>query len=299
MRRLILSTALVALAGCTGPDFSDEYRPIVDYQASLHRGVNYEADLDVCDVPQEHGAARVAPQDDPEMMTFWTALMWVIVASVSALLLSLFHVLLAELRKREAALHELTRTDALTGLYNRRHFMQQMTHEHARATRYGRPLSCVMVDLDHFKRINDEHGHAVGDEVLRETALRLRRALRETDVLARLGGEEFGALLPDTDLEGAQRVAERCRELLGATPVQVEHRPSVRVTASFGVAVLDAVRAPGPEDLLRAADMALYASKSRGRIASGMPTRSSTAAVTRLSWSARAASRSFLNCPEP
>ena len=140
-----------------------------------------------------------------------------------------------------------------------------MTHEHARATRYGRPLSCVMVDLDHFKRINDEHGHAVGDEVLRETALRLRRALRETDVLARLGGEEFGALLPDTDLEGAQRVAERCRELLGATPVQVEHRPSVRVTASFGVAVLDAVRAPGPEDLLRAADMALYASKSRGR----------------------------------
>jgi diguanylate cyclase (GGDEF)-like protein len=179
--------------------------------------------------------------------------------------MSLFHFLLNELRRREAALHQLTRTDALTGLYNRRHFMEQMDNEHARATRYGRPLSCMMVDLDHFKRINDEHGHAVGDVVLHETAQRLRLALRETDVLARLGGEEFGALLPDTDLDGARRVAERCRELLGGTPVLVEQRPSVRVTASFGVAVLDAVKAPGPEDLLRAADLALYASKGRGR----------------------------------
>ena len=207
----------------------------------------------------------VSPQSNPEVMTFWTIFMWVIVTSVSALLLSLFYFLVAELREREAALHELTRTDGLTGLYNRRHFMQQMSHEHARATRYDRPLSCMMVDLDHFKRINDEYGHAVGDEVLRETALRLQRALRETDVLARLGGEEFGALMPDTDLDGARRVAERCRELLGATPIQLEQRPSVRVTASFGVAVLDPVHAPGPEDLLRAADVALYASKGRGR----------------------------------
>ncbi|MCA9534308.1 MAG: GGDEF domain-containing protein [Myxococcales bacterium] len=219
----------------------------------------------VLDIVPYSPLLRVAPQDDERVMHFWSGLMWFIVVSVSALLFTLFHVLLDELRKREAALHQLTRTDALTSLYNRRHFMQQLGNEHARATRYSRPLSCMMVDLDHFKRINDEHGHAVGDIVLRETAARLRQALRETDVLARLGGEEFGALLPDTDLDGARRVAERCRELLGGAPIQVEGRPSVRVTASFGVAQLDAVAAPGPEDLLRAADMALYASKGRGR----------------------------------
>ena len=206
-----------------------------------------------------------SPHDDPNVTHFWSGLMWFIVASVSALLLTLFHLLLKDLRAREAALSAMTRTDALTGLFNRRHFMEQLTREHGRSARYGRPLSCIMIDLDHFKRINDEHGHAVGDIVLRETSKRLGLALRATDMIARLGGEEFGALLPDTDIEGAQHVAERCRELVGATPVAMEGRAPVTVTASFGVAVLDTAQMPGPEDLLRAADTALYSSKGRGR----------------------------------
>lgn len=207
----------------------------------------------------------VSPHDDPRVTHFWSGFMWFIVASVSTLLTTLFHLLLQDLRAREAALSAMTRTDPLTGLFNRRHFMEQLAREHDRYARYRRPLSCMMVDLDYFKRINDEHGHAVGDIVLKETTQRLRQALRTTDMVARLGGEEFGALLPDTDLEGAQRVAERCRELVGATPVAIEGRASVSVTASFGVAVLDTERMPAPEDLLRAADAALYSSKGRGR----------------------------------
>ena len=208
---------------------------------------------------------RGSPHDDPRVTHFWSGFMWFIVASVSALLTTLFHVLLEDLRAREAALSAMTRTDALTGLFNRRHFMEQLAREHGRYARYRRPLSCMMVDLDYFKRINDEHGHAVGDIVLKETSKRLGLALRTTDMIARLGGEEFGALLPDTDIEGAQRVAERCRELVGATPVDIAGRPSVPVTASFGVAMLDTHTMPQPEDLLRAADAALYSSKGRGR----------------------------------
>ena len=207
----------------------------------------------------------VSPHDDPRFTHFWSGFMWCIVASVSTLLLTLFHVLLQDLRAREAALSAMTRTDALTGLFNRRHFMEQLAREHSRYARYRRPLSCMMVDLDYFKRINDEHGHAVGDIVLKETTRRLQLALRATDMVARLGGEEFGALLPDTALEGAQRVAERCRELVGAPPVDIVGRASVAVTASFGVAVLDIGLMPAPEDLLRAADTALYSSKGRGR----------------------------------
>jgi diguanylate cyclase (GGDEF)-like protein len=206
-----------------------------------------------------------SPHDDPNVTLFWSGLMWFIVASVSVLLMTLFHLLVQDLRAREAALSAMTRTDALTGLYNRRHFMEHLTREHGRSARYGRPLSCLMIDLDHFKRINDEHGHAVGDIVLKETSRRLSLALRATDMIARLGGEEFGALLPDTDIDGAQNVAERCRELVGATPVVIDGRPHVSVTASFGVAVFDTTSMPGPEDLLRAADTALYSSKGRGR----------------------------------
>ena len=206
-----------------------------------------------------------SPHDNPEFAHFWTGLMWFLTGSVSALMLGLFHVLLRELRERESRLHSLTRTDALTELANRRHFIEVLTKEHARASRHGYPLSCVMIDLDHFKAINDQYGHATGDEVLRQTAERLSSALRETDLVARYGGEEFVALLPDTHQEGAEMVAERCRELLAGSPMEMTDGQTISVTASFGVAVLTTKKTPGVDELLRAADDALYEAKGSGR----------------------------------
>lgn len=154
-------------------------------------------------------------------------------------------------------------TDSLTGIANRRRFMQQGKIEIERACQSVYPLSAVMLDLDNFKRVNDSHGHAVGDQVLREIAQSCRQRLRESDVFGRVGGEEFIALLPDSDLEQAKRVAER---LHGAIAEYVLEIPSgcIHVSASFGVAEM----VQGCNDLdklLLDVDHALYASKLDGK----------------------------------
>ncbi len=156
-------------------------------------------------------------------------------------------------------------TDALTQLPNRRHFLELTDREWARARRSGCALSLLMVDLDHFKSINDRWGHGVGDQVLRAFADCMRPQLRDSDVLGRLGGEEFAVLLPETALAQARDVAERLRQALAEVTVEVEAgAPPIRVTASFGLVVGDADI--GTVDALFAhADQAMYAAKRAGR----------------------------------
>jgi diguanylate cyclase (GGDEF)-like protein len=159
--------------------------------------------------------------------------------------------------------HQLSITDMLTGLYNRRHFFDLAEAELARGCRYGHQAAAIMVDVDHFKEVNDTHGHVVGDAVLAQVAGRLKGQLRVMDILARYGGEEFVVLLPETNLEGAMAMAERLRAHVASTPVAVSDL-LITVSISLGVAVSDAC-AWGLDTWLRHADDALYAAKARGR----------------------------------
>lgn len=168
----------------------------------------------------------------------------------------------AELERLYAQAQRIAITDLLTDIYNRRGFFELGEREFQRTLRYRRPLSVIMYDLDHFKAVNDTYGHAVGDLVLKETAQRCRGALRKVDIIGRYGGEEFVAMLPDTDLDSACRVAERMRRLFNE-PIRSDELELV-VTASLGVAEVlpgDAVL----DDVLRAADLALYQAKESGR----------------------------------
>jgi len=152
-------------------------------------------------------------------------------------------------------------TDELTDLANRRRFMEVLDQEIARAARFGSPLSLVLFDLDRFKRINDHCGHLVGDEVLCQASDVIRRRVRETDLAARIGGEEFAVVLPGADLEGAMALAEHLRRDIEAKVyVKGADWPA---TASFGVAALHAGEAA--DTLIGAADRALYRAKAAGR----------------------------------
>jgi two-component system, cell cycle response regulator len=167
-----------------------------------------------------------------------------------------------ELRRRNLELDQMSRTDALTGLHNRRHLEERLGEFVSLARRHGEDLAAAMIDLDHFKRINDNGGHPAGDAVLRVTAERLRGILRAEDVLGRWGGEEFLALLPRTDAAGAQLAAERMRQAVAGQPIPLPEGGETRVTASIGAATgVD----HGAADLVRRADAALYEAKAAGR----------------------------------
>lgn len=194
---------------------------------------------------------------------FWTE--WAIVQlSVSLAMLLLIAHIVARLRDREARLLRLSTTDELTGIANRRRFLEVFSVEYQRAERYGTPLSCVVIDLDHFKQVNDRYGHFAGDEVLVAAAASCRVGLRANDLIARWGGEEFVLLLPQTDRGGAEAVAERCRLAIEAAQVTT-CGAFVGVTASLGVASFPDARVTRADDLLRLADAALYQAKERGR----------------------------------
>lgn len=168
-----------------------------------------------------------------------------------------------DLMDANAELQRLASTDPLTGLLNRRRFDELAQAEIERASRYARPLSLLLIDLDHFKRINDTHGHAMGDVALQEAARRLLAAVRSTDRVARYGGEEMAVLLPETPLAEAQELAERLRRVISDLPISHEGL-AVRVTASLGVASFQA--ADGDiAHLLGRADAALYVAKQQGR----------------------------------
>jgi two-component system, cell cycle response regulator len=161
-------------------------------------------------------------------------------------------------------------TDALTGWHNRRYFENRLLEELARARREQRPLSCLMLDVDYFKRVNDGYGHLAGDRLLREVTHRIEGQVRASDVTARYGGEEFVVLLPATRVADAVALAERVRAAVSASPVQIVDGKAVTVTVSIGVAS----RVPAPmeadldaagEGLVRSADAALYRAKATGR----------------------------------
>ncbi len=163
-------------------------------------------------------------------------------------------------QKRDA-LSDIAFRDELTGLFNRRYFDQRLREEINRSTRYGRNLSLILGDIDHFKSYNDDFGHQKGDEVLRSVSEMIRSSCRSSDTAARYGGEELAVILPETDIEGALKVAEKARKLIEARAGDVAGRT---VTISMGIASFGPDN-DGPAELIAAADRALYKAKSAGR----------------------------------
>ena len=173
-------------------------------------------------------------------------------------------------------IYRLTTTDGLTETYNKRYFLEALEREMSRSIRYQRELSLIMMDLDHFKKVNDTYGHLAGDFLLRRVAQRLQSAIRRDDILARYGGEEFALLLPEVPKAGAQVLAEKIRALLESS-VFIFHETELRVSISCGVAdiaeyvaslssSLDAFSPPlDPYALVKLADDRLYMAKRAGR----------------------------------
>lgn len=177
----------------------------------------------------------------------------------------------ADLRRRnsqlESMLHHveaLAITDPLTGLFNRRRLADVLRREWAVAKRYGNDLACIMIDIDHFKQINDDYGHDAGDLALKEVARTLGSSLREVDLAARYGGEEFAILLPQTHKQGALVLARRLHASLRGLTLSIESR-TLKLTASLGVAASSDLGNAGAEELIKAADAALYHAKRSGR----------------------------------
>ena len=169
-----------------------------------------------------------------------------------------------EARRAKAAAEEAAMRDSLTGLWNHNRVLEILIEEMARSERQGIPVSVAMLDLDHFKRVNDTHGHLVGDEVLREVARRLQKAVRIYDSVGRFGGEEFVVVLPGADRQNAMRAAERIRADISRDPIETTVGP-LTITASLGVVTRHTELANDATALLVAADGALYEAKEHGR----------------------------------
>lgn len=175
------------------------------------------------------------------------------------------HHLTEELHAANKRLRALARTDELTNVRNRRGLRSALTREFRRAERYGGALTVMAFDVDRFKQVNDDFGHAVGDSVLAAVAQALKRGVREVDVVGRVGGEEFVVVAPETPGREAMAVAERLRRAVAERVVTTPHGNEVRVTVSCGVATLSDVHARSPDELLGYADAALYRAKAHGR----------------------------------
>jgi len=197
------------------------------------------------------------------LMVFATAIAW----SIYSINLKRSRIERIRLEKmvneRTAEIERLSKLDKLTGLLNRMALDEEMDRELRRAQRYIHPLTMLVVDLDHFKSVNDTYGHLGGDEVLRIMGERLRQKLRDTDVVGRYGGEEFVILLPETKLPAALKLADELRQLIEATPVRF-NETEIAITASIGVATLEEGVLAGKE-LFAHADSALYHAKHFGR----------------------------------
>ena len=160
-------------------------------------------------------------------------------------------------------LREMSNRDGLTQLFNRRYIEETLSIEYARAKRYGNKLSIILTDIDFFKKVNDNHGHLAGDEVLRVVSQRLTDGLRGTDILGRYGGEEFIIVLPETDIKGAEILAERLRKVVNAEPITAEGK-SLSIAISLGVTEINE-KTLAYAQLIAEADLGLYKSKENGR----------------------------------
>jgi diguanylate cyclase (GGDEF)-like protein len=213
---------------------------------------------------QAYAPALVSPHEGASLLFWSAATLWlsapylVVCFTAMAYMLSLW-------QKRESHVLKLSLTDALTGVHNRRSILAQLEAELARSQAAGRPLAVVLLDLDHFKRINDTWGHPTGDRVLREAARALRACLRPDDVMGRFGGEEFLLLLTGLPREGAAAVVERCRAGLAALVVNADSGERIPVAGSFGIAWCAEPAGLGVEALVQAADARLAAAKQGGR----------------------------------
>ena len=171
-----------------------------------------------------------------------------------------------KLSKQKEEIELQARRDALTGLFNRGHFDQQLQEAFESARESNRPLSVVFVDVDHFKNVNDKHGHPAGDAVLQTLGRMIARCMRQLDIPTRYGGEEFAIILPATDRSGASVAAERLRKLLEKQETSISGGRSLQVTASFGCATMDTDFRPETAlELVSAADEAVYRAKRAGR----------------------------------
>ena len=168
------------------------------------------------------------------------------------------------LLQTQEALREQATHDPLTGLLNRRACLDSLLAELNRARRDGKPVSIAMADIDHFKTVNDDHGHLAGDEVLREVARRMQKSLRDYDIIGRVGGEEFLLVFPECNVEEGVKLAERISTALSSEVVNIKNR-SLTMSISIGVAVATDPAPGDMEALLGAADDALYRAKSAGR----------------------------------
>jgi len=160
-------------------------------------------------------------------------------------------------------MQQLAITDGLTNLYNRRYFYMVLENEIERSRRYETPLSLIMMDIDHFKLVNDQYGHLAGDDVLESIAKLCKNLLRQTDEMFRYGGEEFTVLLPETNADLAVRVAERIRKTIAETTFKINDH-HIRITVSLGVTQFDSDLS-GPNEFIDAVDKALYTAKDAGR----------------------------------
>ena len=202
---------------------------------------------------------------DGSVSLFWAASYIFYSIPHMVFLFGLAYLVLQRWREREEEVRVMSRTDPLTGLFNRRSILTQLRREQDRSVQQGLPMAVVMLDLDHFKQINDTWGHEAGDYVLIAAADVLQKAVRQNDRVGRYGGEEFLLVLPGADAEGARRLAERCRQQLDTLEVLLSDGRRVRVSASMGLYCNEKDRAANVDAMLRRADKALYAAKQAGR----------------------------------
>ena len=179
----------------------------------------------------------------------------------------LYFLLNEEIKKKDEAnrkLSLLAETDSLTGIANRRKFFSKLENEFSKSLRYKRPLSLLMLDIDHFKEVNDSFGHDAGDQVLKEYIERCKSKLRQSDIIARIGGEEFCVILPETTEEGACSLAERIREGIEENRFKIDNA-DLEITSSCGIASVSSADFNDISEFVKAADNALYKAKESGR----------------------------------
>ncbi|GLQ32474.1 GGDEF domain-containing protein [Litoribrevibacter albus] len=204
---------------------------------------------------------QIAPYRDP----IWLMTMLTFVSVHLGLLVYIGHTSITRWKQREAEVTFLSTTDPLTLLSNRRHLMEHYHQEYQRAIRQQSPISIFLVDLDHFKQVNDTYGHLCGDEALKMAAKTLKDTLRETDLVGRYGGEEFLVILPDTNGRAAVQVADRFRRALQANPIHLSDGHQLNITASIGLNTTTPKHVSELDHFLASADKALYEAKNNGR----------------------------------